>query len=59
MKNEILREVWDNRDKFARRCNHNLDLMVRAIQRVERTIHNRIVDRTKKKPNKQLHRLTH
>jgi hypothetical protein len=59
MKNEILREVWDNRDKFARRCNHNLDLMVRAIRKVERTIRNRIVDRTKKKPNKHLHRLTH
>jgi hypothetical protein len=59
MKNEILREVWDNRDKFARRCNHNLDLIVRAIRRVERTIHNRIVDRTKKKPNKQFHHLTH
>jgi len=52
MKNEILREVRDNRDKFARRCNHNLDLMVRAIRRVERTIRNPIVDRTKKKPAK-------
>ena len=52
MKNEILREVWDNRDKFARRYNHNLNLMVRALQRAERTGHNPIVDRTKKRPAK-------
>ena len=49
MKNEILREVWDNRDKFAKRCNHNLDLMTRALKKVERRIHNPIIDRTKKR----------
>ena len=52
MKNEILREVWKNRDKFAKRCHHNLNQMVRAIQKAERTGHNPVVDRTKKKPAK-------
>jgi hypothetical protein len=52
MKNEILSEVWKNRDNFARRCHHNLNLMVRAIQKVERTGRNPIVDRTKKRTTK-------
>lgn len=50
MKNEILREVWRNRDEFARRCNHNLDLMAETLRKVERGIRNPVVDRTKKTP---------
>jgi hypothetical protein len=49
MKNEILREVWETRDKFAARCRHNIDRMVKEIQRVERTARNPILDRTKKR----------
>ena len=53
MKNEILLEVWHNRDEFARRCNHNLNLMVEALQKVERSIRNPVVDRTKKTPDRR------
>jgi hypothetical protein len=52
MKNEILREVWDNRDKFAKRCKHNLNMMAEAIKKVEHKIRNPIMDRTKKRPSK-------
>jgi hypothetical protein len=52
MKNEILREVWKNRDKFARRCHYNLNLMVREIQKVERAGRSPMVDRTKKRTSK-------
>jgi len=50
MKNEIMLEVWRNRDEFARRCNHNLDLMAETLRKVERSIRNPVVDRTKKTP---------
>jgi len=59
MKNEILLEVWRNRDEFARRCNHNLDLMAETLQKVERGIRNPVVDRTKKTPNRRLQRPPH
>jgi hypothetical protein len=52
MKNEILREVWDNRDKFARRCKHNLNLMAKTLREVEHRIDNQKVDRTRKTPAK-------
>jgi hypothetical protein len=52
MKNEILREVWDNRDKFARRHKHNLNLMAKTLREVEHRINNQKVDPTRKKPAK-------
>jgi hypothetical protein len=52
MKNEILREVWDNRDKFARRCKHNLNLMAKTLREVEHRINNPKVDPTRKTPAK-------
>jgi hypothetical protein len=48
MKNEILDEVWKSRDRFARRCKHNLSLMVKELRKVERTIGNPIINRSKK-----------
>jgi len=48
MKNEILREVWRNRDKFAKKCKHDLDLMAETLRKVECSIRNPVVDRTKK-----------
>jgi len=46
MKNEILSEVWRNRDEFARRYHYDLDEMVAALQEMERHPVNTVVDRT-------------
>jgi hypothetical protein len=34
MKNEILAEVWRNRDEFAKRCNYDLRRMAEELQKV-------------------------
>ncbi len=51
MKNEILLDVWRNRDAFAKRCNYNLDLMIKKLQQIERDPHNPLAKRTKKTPS--------
>jgi predicted TIM-barrel fold metal-dependent hydrolase len=53
MKNEILLEVWRNRDEFAKRCNYDLDVMVKTLQKIERNAGNLLVDGTKDTPTKQ------
>jgi len=35
MKNEILEEVWRNRDEFARQHGYDIDAMVVALQEME------------------------
>jgi len=45
MKNEILQEVWRNRDAFARRYDYDLDAMVSALQEMERDRPEKVVDR--------------
>jgi len=45
MKNEILEEVWRNRDAFARKHNYDLDAMVSALQETERRHPEKVVDR--------------
>jgi hypothetical protein len=50
MKNEILLEVWRNRDEFARRCNYNLDIMIKKLQQIERNPRNPLASRTRKTP---------
>ena len=45
MKNEILREVWRNRDEFAREHNHDIGAMVAALQEMEKQPLSRTVDR--------------
>lgn len=57
MKNEILLEVWRNRDEFAKRCNYDLDVMVKMLQKVERNARNPLVDRTKDTTTRQARRL--
>jgi hypothetical protein len=52
MKNEILLEVWRNRDDFAKQHNYDLKSMVKALQKSERICRNPLVDRTKKKAGK-------
>lgn len=43
---EILKEVWRNRDAFAKRHNYDLDSMVRELRRMERKSPNKLVDRS-------------
>jgi hypothetical protein len=50
MKNEILEEVWRNRDEFARKHNYDLDAMVSALQEMERHPLSEVVDRRKGTP---------
>jgi hypothetical protein len=53
IKNEILQEVWKNRDKFARHYKYDLNLMVKSLQKVEQSGRNPIADEIKKKPKRK------
>lgn len=46
MKDEILTEVWKNRDEFAKRHDYDLDAMVKDLQEMERHPWNTVVDRS-------------
>lgn len=48
VENEILREVWRNRDAFAKRHRYNLDAMVEELRQMERQSPNKLVDRSAK-----------
>lgn len=48
MKNEILEEVWHNRDEFARKYSYDIDVMVVALQEMEHHPLTRVVDRRKR-----------
>lgn len=56
MKNEILLEVWRNRDGFAKRCNYDLEVMLERLRQVERAPWNPLVDKTKKPQDKRMRR---
>jgi hypothetical protein len=56
MKNEILLEVWRNRDKFARRCNYDLEVMLQTLRQVERAPWNPLVGKAKKSRAKRIRR---
>ncbi len=45
MKNEILEEVWRNRDEFAKEHNYDIDTMVAALQEMEKQPLTRTIDR--------------
>jgi hypothetical protein len=53
MKNEILQEVWRNRDDFAKQHKYDLKSMVKALQKSEHTCKNPLVDRSKTKSHKK------
>jgi len=55
MKNDILEEVWRNRDQFAKRHNYDLDAMVVELREMERHPWSPVVDRRKQTPDKRLH----
>jgi hypothetical protein len=46
VEDEILREVWRNRDAFAKRHRYDLDAMVEELRRMERQSPNKLVDRS-------------
>jgi Zn-finger nucleic acid-binding protein len=52
MKNELLEEVWRNRDEFAKKCNYDIDAIVAALQEMEKHPHCKLVDRRKGELNK-------
>ena len=54
MKNDIIEEVWRNRDEFARQLNYNIDDMVAELQKSEQNPFSRLVDRRKLAPNQAL-----
>jgi len=54
MKNELLEEVWRNRDEFAKKWNYDIDAMVAALQAMERHPHRRLVDRRAGAPKKRI-----
>ena len=51
MKNDIIEEVWRNRDEFAKQFNYNIDDMVAELQKSEQNPFSRLVDRRKLAPN--------
>jgi hypothetical protein len=52
-KNEILEEVWRNRDEFAREHNNDLDAMIAALQEMEKHSLSKVVDRRRKTEDKE------
>jgi hypothetical protein len=44
-KDDIIAEVWRNRDDYARKHNYNLDEMVADLRKREQSHPDRIVDR--------------
>jgi hypothetical protein len=46
VEDEILKEVWRNRDAFAKRHRYNLDAMVEELRQMERQSPNKLVDRS-------------
>jgi len=51
-KNEIMEEVWRNRDEFAKEHNYDLDAMVAALREMEKHPLSKVVDRRRKRPGK-------
>lgn len=54
MKDDILTEVWQNRDEFARRHNYDIDAMVATLREMERHPWSSVTDRSKETPNKRM-----
>jgi len=49
VEDEILREVWRNRDAYAEKHHHNLDEIVRDLQKREKKSPLKLVDRRKRR----------
>ena len=48
-RDEIIEEVWRNRDEYVRRHHHDLDEIVRDLRRREQRPHSKVVDRRKRR----------
>jgi hypothetical protein len=55
MVDEILEEVWRNRDEFAKRHNYDLDAMVEELREMERQPWSQVISREKDPHNKGIH----
>jgi hypothetical protein len=55
MKNEIMEEVWRNRDAFAKKYRYDINAMVSAIQEMKQHPLNRMAKKARLMPNKRLH----
>ena len=53
MKDEILTEVWRNRDEFAKRHNYDIEAMVATLREMERHPWSSVTDKSKETPNKR------
>lgn len=52
MKDEILTEVWRNRDEFAKQHNYDIEAMVATLREMERHPWSTMTDRSKKTRSK-------
>jgi len=50
-KDEIIAEVWRNRDAYVEKHNHNLDEIVADLRKREREHTQRVVDRRARRTN--------
>jgi len=48
-RDEIIAEVWRNRDAYVKRHHHSLDEIVEDLRRRQKTPHSRLVDRRKRR----------
>jgi hypothetical protein len=55
MKNEIMEEVWRNRDAFAKKYRYDINAMASAIKEMEQHPLNRMAKKARSMPNKRLH----
>ena len=55
MKNEILQEVWRNRDEFAREHDYNIDAIIAALQKMEKQSVTQTIDRRDKTSTESSH----
>ena len=48
-KDEIIAEVWRHRDAYVEKHHHDLDEIVRDLQKRQRTSHLKLVDRRRRR----------
>ena len=48
-RDEIIAEVWRNRDAYVKRCHYSLDEILDDLRRRQKTPHSKLVDRRKRR----------
>jgi hypothetical protein len=48
-RDEIIEEVWRNRDAYVKKHHHSLDEIVKDLQERQKTPHSKLVDRRRHK----------